>query len=162
MGSQIYTNVLWNICANWLFPECVFHFWQTENSFTKVFRSITLISHLTEMEFSSLIHLSHWWLPEFFVLWQERCLSLNSPSDSTCSTPLPLVQRRLNTALLKRPKAVLPHQHQEFGTLLLCAVLVWLIVTFRTASAVLFFGVFLVEYWIHSSCKSCVSLHVQT
>lgn len=57
------------------------------------------------MEFSSLIHLSHWWLPEFFVLWQERCLSLNSPSDSTCSTPLPLVQRRLNTALLKRPKA---------------------------------------------------------
>lgn len=121
IGSQICINILWNICANWLFPEYVSHFWQTESSFTKIFRSISFISHLTEMDSSSLIHLFHWWLTEFTALLYGRscCLSLNFPSDSTGSTPLPLVQRRLNIALLKRLKAVFPHQHQEFGTLLL-------------------------------------------
>lgn len=69
---------------------------------------------------SSLIHLFRWWLLEFTALlcgWS--CLSLNFLSDSTGSAPLPLVHRRLDIALLKRPKAVLSRQHHEFGTLLL-------------------------------------------
>lgn len=87
-----------------------------------------------------------------FVVWQELCLSLNFLSDSTGSTSLPLVQRRLNTALLKRPKAVLSHQHQEFGTVLLSLCDWW----WLFSPPQLFF----VKYWIDSRYKSCVSLQV--
>lgn len=62
---------------------------------------------------------------------------------------------KVEYCIIEKTKAVLSHQHQEFGTLLLLLCDCWWLFSLPQ----LFF---FVKYWTDSSCKSCVSLWLQT